>query len=121
MPSVQRAARTVPSRVPVKLRLLPCQRPASPELKLSPSATIAVVDDVGPAFAAGAKQSTQATAAQTAMASFDLPIPLPLFGCRCGPGPAERRTYPTARIALKGVGQIDDWRTMGGPCPSSAS
>ena len=54
MPSVQRAALSVPSRVPKMLRLLPFHRPASPELKLSPSATIAVVDDAGPADAEGA-------------------------------------------------------------------
>lgn len=47
MPSVHLAARSVPSRVPNMLRLLPCQRPASPEMKLSPSETIAVGPDVG--------------------------------------------------------------------------
>src|SRR4051794_32988504 len=84
MPSVQRAARSVPSRVPVKLRLLPCQRPASPEVKLSPRATMAVVEDDGPAWAAGTTQTASAMIAQPIEATFNLPIPLPLFGCIAG-------------------------------------
>src|ERR671910_1617597 len=70
MPRVQRAALSVPSRVPNMLRLLPFHRPASPELKLSPSATIAVVDDAGPAFAAGATTNSAAASAIAKAATF---------------------------------------------------
>src|SRR4029079_6460713 len=97
MPSVQRAARSVPARVPKMLRLLPCQRPASPELKLPPSATMAVVDDVGPALAAGATASTKAVSATTKAATF-VPLirpPYPIVG-RSAPALREARTYPTA-------------------------
>src|SRR5688572_4487277 len=65
MPNVQRAARSDPSLVPKMLRLFPFHRPASPELKLSPSATIAVVDDVGPALATGATVANTAAIANT--------------------------------------------------------
>jgi hypothetical protein len=58
IPNTQRAARSVPSRVPNMLRLLPFQRPASPEMKLSPSETIAVVLEDGPASEGGAGQAT---------------------------------------------------------------
>src|SRR6187455_3295697 len=102
MPSVQRAARSVPSRVPKMFRLLPCQRPASPELKLSPSATIAVVVDVGPALAAGASASTKAVSATAKAATF-VPLirpPYPIVG-RSAPAPREGRTYPTARAGFQ--------------------
>src|SRR5688500_741916 len=90
MPSVQRAARSVPSLVPKMLRLLPFHRPASPELKLSPSATIAVVDDVGPALAAGATTASMAaitiTKAKTLVALIRPPSPSVVRGA-----PAPRR------------------------------
>ena len=60
------------------LRLLPFQRPASPELKLSPSATIAVVDEPGPAFAAGATAASTAATAITKAATF-VPLIVPPF------------------------------------------
>src|SRR3990172_7136811 len=63
----QLAARSVPSRVPNMLRLLPCQRPASPEMKLSPSETIAVVGEVGTASdGCAGKLTTVNNAATTA-------------------------------------------------------
>src|SRR3990172_4348918 len=65
---VQRAARSVPSRVPNMLRLLPCQRPASPEMKLSPSDTIAVVVEPGPA-SDGCAGETAAASSATATAT----------------------------------------------------
>jgi hypothetical protein len=61
----QLAARSVPSRVPNMFRLLPFQRPASPEMKLSPSDTIAVVDEPGPASDRSAGQAITASSAST--------------------------------------------------------
>src|SRR3990172_7339464 len=67
---VQRAARSVPSRVPNMLRLLPFQRPASPEMKLSPSETVAVVPEVGPASdGCAGRLTTVNNAATTAIMS----------------------------------------------------
>ena len=78
---MQRAARSVPSLVPKMLRLLPFHRPASPDEKLSPSATIAVVDDAGPAWAVGAAANVTAASASAKAKTFDLVIraPSPLF------------------------------------------
>src|SRR5262245_22414770 len=82
------------------LRLLPFQRPASPELKLSPSATIAVVDDVGPALAAGASaDSTAMTAnAKTATLVGLIRPPSPLLPAAPPGTAAKGRTYLTWRF-----------------------
>ncbi len=61
----QLAARSVPSRVPNMFRLLPFHRPASPEMKLSPRATMAVVPEVGPACEVRAPELTKAISAAT--------------------------------------------------------
>ena len=90
MPSVQRAARSVPSRVPKMLRLLPFQRPASPEMKLSPSETMAVVVEVGPALAAGAALSA-ATAVNASMAASLALLICPPFSCEAGRSPRGER------------------------------
>ena len=53
----------MPERVPSGSDPLPIQRPPSPEMKLSPSETIAVVGDSGLATAAGATANPAATIA----------------------------------------------------------
>src|SRR5215212_11413099 len=107
MPSVQRAARSVPSRVPNTLRLLPFQRPASPELKLSPSATIAVVDDVGPALAAGATAASMAATVSTKAATLGVLIrpPSPSFA-RSAPAPRRAANISDRTDPGKGRGRM---------------
>src|SRR5688572_16583639 len=94
------------------LRLFPFHRPASPEEKLSPSATIAVVDDAGPAWAAGAAANVTAASASAKAKTFDLVIhaPSPLF-LPGRPTRAPRAADPNRRAGPDKGGPEAGYRT----------
>ncbi|MFN8162637.1 MAG: hypothetical protein U0R26_02185 [Solirubrobacterales bacterium] len=74
----------MPERVPEGSEPLPSQRPPSPEMKLSPSETIAVVGDPGLASAHPPAAATIAIAASPTAAILIASLPVPA-------GPDRRR------------------------------
>ena len=81
----------MPLRLWTGFRLLPFQRPASPEMKLSPSETLAVVGEDGPAWAtAGA--AIAITSAAIAARTIRLLLMQPLLVSRAPERPGANLT-----------------------------